>query len=233
MSEQKQVTETKKDREQRLVEDYDIKTLGHGRWVMGSDPFVYPNKTEVLKAAAAREVEDTIDDDLKDKIPKGYEPETFVMRDRSIVRNSVMELPMNERYLPDGSKNPHYDREWVYVWGYLERQALATSRSKGYEPVTAKEFKEAVKIGRIPAALESLVYEEGSFMIHGDSVLLRCPRYLWRQRREESWNASRKVLGERHLQEMASMPRSGAGAALTPELMERFGLGTETQVLEV
>lgn len=230
---QKSNKETAKAREQRLIETYNVRTLGHGKWVLGDEAFVYPNKTEVLKAAAARDVEDTIDDDLKDIIPKGYEPEKFTMRDRSIIRGSVMELPMNEPYTPDGDKNPHYDREFVYAWGYLERQALATSRSKGYEPVTPKDFKKAVDEGRVPAALESLVYDEGNRMVHGDSVLLRCPRYLWRQRRMEDWKQSAKVLGDRHMQEVVSMPRDIAGTALTPEMIEEFNLGNETEVLEV
>lgn len=228
-----EVKETAKAREQRLIETYNIRSLGRGKWTLGDTGLVYPNKTEVLKAAAALEVEDTIDDDLKDVIPKGYEPERFRMRDRSVIRGSVMELPMNEQYTPDGEKNPHYDREFVWAWGYLERQALATSRSRGYEPVTVKEFKESVKQGRIPAALESLVYDEGDRMVHGDSVLLRCPRYIWRQQRMDKWKESAKVLGDRHLQEVGSMPRDVPGTRLTPEMIERFNLGNETEIVEV
>lgn len=224
--------ETAKAREARLIETYDIRSVGHGKWVLGEDPFTYPNKTEVLKAAAAREVEDTIDDDLKDVVPKGYEPEMFSMRDRSVVRNSVMELPMNEMYDPDGAKNPHYDREFVWSWGYLERQAIAMARAKGYEEVTPKEFKDSVKHGRIPAALESLVYDDGNRMVHGDSVLLRAPRYLWRQRRAEKWRESEKVLGDMHLQEMGSMPRDIRGTQLTQNVIKEYGLGSEVALLE-
>lgn len=233
---EKSVTGTKSPatkREDELKAKYNVRHLGHGKWVMDGDATVYPNKGEVFKAAAVREANEAIEDELGDIRPKGYEH--YSVTETRLVRNSALELPMNERYDLGGNINPYYDREWVYAWAYKDRAELARQRANGYIPVDPKDFRRDVKDGKIPDFVGDLVYEEGSFMAYGDVVLVRMPRFLRRQRIAEAEARAKRLMSDQHSGDVRagrSMNSQGA-SVLSGDEVDRLGLENSLDIVEV
>lgn len=226
MSEEKAIT---KDRQAELREKYNVRHHHKGKWKMDGDETLYANKDEAFKAAAAREVSEQIEAESGDVIPEGYE--NFRLRTNHLVRGSVMELPMNERYDASGGLNPLYDREFVWAWAYQDRQDIALHRAKGYRPVEPKEFKQAVKDGVVPEFISDLVYEEGSFVVYGDVVLMRCPRFIWRQRQKESLEENQKRMGAQQAEDSAFFRRENVN--IPDEYIDRLGLENSISFEEV
>lgn len=213
----------------RLTKKYGIKHHSRGTYRMKDDDTSYPDKDAAIRAAHLRELEEVEDDVLGDKIPAGYE--NYNIKDHRLIRESVMELPMNERYLADGSINPLYDREWVYAWAYRDRQDIATARSRGYIPVTPEDWKDSIKEGKVPQYVGDLVYEEGSFMHYGDSVLLRAPRFLWRQRREAQQQSASKSLTARHSDDASYFRQNNVD--IPSDYLSQIGLHNSLEIAEV
>lgn len=121
--------------------------------------------------------------DLSDLDPEGVD---FRINDRIVkFRDSLLELPMNETHLPDGSLNPYYDRAWYWHWAALVSTDIADKQATGYKLVSFDELTEGVKNERVPEHYLNFVREEGSYLVFGDCVLMRKPRKLWRQQRAE------------------------------------------------
>lgn len=220
-------------REAELRGKYNVRHKSHGRWIMDGDETLYANKVEAYKAAAMRQAEEEMEDELGDVRPKGYE--NYTSTSTRLVRGSAMELPMNEKFTADGQINPFYDREWLYAWAYKDRADLARQRASGYIPLDPKEFKKDVKDGVIPDFVGDLVYEEGSFMAYGDTVLVRKPRFLWRQQREEAERNSRRHMSDQHAGDVNAGHRmdSRAASVLSGADVDRLGLVNSLDILEV
>lgn len=220
-------------REAELKGKYNVRHKSHGKWIMDGDETLYANKVEAFRAAAMREAEENLEDELGDVRPAGYEH--YSITTTRLVRNSAMELPMNEKYTADGQINPHYDRQWIYAWAYKDRADLARQRASGYIPVDPKEFRKDVKDGTIPDFVGDLVYEEGSFMAYGDTVLVRKPRFLWRQQRDEIERRARRHMTDQHSGDVNAGHRmdSRAASVLSGADADRLGLVNSLELLEV
>lgn len=221
--------ETTQNRQEELIKKYNVRHHYRGTWKMDGDDTIYQNKSEALKAAAAREVAEQVEDEVGDVIPKGYE--RYDLTENRLVRGSIMELPMNEPYTAEGTHNPSYDREWVYAWAYQDRSDIASYRAKGFHPVEPKEFRASVKEGRIPQYVGDLVYEEGSFMAYGDSVLMRAPRFLWRQQKAAALQKSQTALGMQQTADADRFARAGVG--LSDSYASKLNLENSLDIVEV
>lgn len=184
MSDKNKTTETP---EQETLEP--VTHIGFGKYqIVGTDIVVEGKKNalarlEELKAAAAAA------DEISDLIPEGVK----IHEHNLIYRNSLMEVPMNEPYLPDGSISPYYDREWYWSWAADRQVSLGRARANRNELVTYKQIEEMVEAGKIPAHYLSVLYDHGTYVTYGDSVLVRKPRVLWRQQQREQWEYNRKA----------------------------------------
>ena len=160
-------------------EKYPITPVGHGKHDMNGVTF----KTKKA-AVAAREAllqAEADEDALGDIAPAG-----IVIRDRTLeFRGSVMEVPMNEMYLPDGSINPYYDRAWVYAWAGYNGTDISDRQARGYHIFEQRDLDEMVAEGKAPEHYLSLLRKDGRYMVYGDLILMRIPRILWRQRQAE------------------------------------------------
>lgn len=162
-------------------EQFPLNHLGFGRYEV--DGAKYPSKEAALRAQASliarKEAEDSIYGDL---IPEGFD---FKVTDRSLVfRGSVLEVPMNEVYLPDGDFNPMYDRMYFYAWAARRARSISSYEAVGYKKFLYSELEAMVEEGAAPAHYLSLLQRDGDFLVYGDLLLMRTPRVLWRQRKE-------------------------------------------------
>lgn len=182
--------------DETLATKYGLEHRGGGRYRLANSDKLYPSKKEALKAAMELEVLAGDEDEFGDLIPKGWDRATVT--DRALIRNSPMELAMNERYLADGSRNPYYDREWEWTWAHLSRDSISQKRAQQFQLVTLKELTSMVREGRVPEHIESLVYEEGEYLIHKDAVLMRIPRFILTRRRKEREAAAVRGMTQSH-----------------------------------
>jgi hypothetical protein len=121
--------------------------------------------------------------DLTDIIPEGYGG----FQDRTLqFRNNILELPMNETHYPDGSLNPLYDRRFAWVWAADRATDVAEKQARGYQLVSFDQLSEMSKEDTFPDHYLNLIRAEGSYVVYGDLVLMRIPRFIQRQRRNEA-----------------------------------------------
>lgn len=121
--------------------------------------------------------------DLSDLPPPGWDR---VQERITKFRNSILELPMNETHMPDGSLNPFYDRTYHYGWAaYTDKTDVPDKRTKFWELVSLDDLKELIKKEKCPPHYENLVRAEGSYLVYGDLVLMRQPRVYRRQQLDE------------------------------------------------
>lgn len=123
------------------------------------------------------------EEDYGDIIPEGID---IRITDRSLVfRGSILEVPMNEVYLPTGDFNPTYDRAWYYAWAARRGSIISSYEALGYKRFLYTELEAMVKEGTAPAHYLSLLQRDGDSLVYDDLILMRTPRALWRQRKAE------------------------------------------------
>jgi len=162
-------------------EKYPLKHKGFGRYEV--DGVTYESKEAALQARKLLLERDALEAEVGDVIPPGVKIHERVLE----FRGSILEVPMNEVYLPDGSINPMYDRAWVYAWAAYNGTDIADKQAKGYEIVRYEELKEMVDNGKAPAHYLSLLRRDGDFLVYGDLILMRVPRVRWRQWQREKF----------------------------------------------
>lgn len=163
------------------VERYPLKHKGFGKYEV--DGVTYASKKEALEARALLLERDALEDEIGDVVPEGIKIHDRVLE----FRGSVMEVPMNEPYLPDGEINPMYDRAWVYAWAGYNGTDIADRQARGYHIVQYDDLKEMVDNGKAPVHYLSLLRRDGQYLVYGDLILMRVPRVLWRQRLREKY----------------------------------------------
>lgn len=137
----------------------------------------YPNKA--LAQAARQALIDEQNDPQATVAPEGVD---IKITDRSLVfRGSLLEVPMNEKYLPDGDRNPMYDREWTYAWAGYNGTDIADRQAKGYQLVEWETLQDLQENGKCPPHYLSLLRRDGKYLTYGDLVLMRIPRILYEQ----------------------------------------------------
>ena len=169
--------------DETAVEQFPLKHVGFGKYRIEGDTAdtVYADKEE---AQAARETL-IAQAELEQEIGDVPVPDIQV-RDRGLVyRGTMLEVPMNEPYLPDGDLNPMYDRAWAYGWAAFDGTSIADHQAKGYQIVRYSDIKAMVEGGKCPEHYLSLLRREGDFLHYGDLVLMRIPRTLFRQQQAE------------------------------------------------
>lgn len=172
--------------EETAVEQYPLKHVGNGRYrIVGDrDDTLYANKEEAQAARLHLIEQDELEEDFGDILPPGIK-----IRDRSLqFRGSMLEVPMNEPYLPNGDRNPMYDRAWVYGWAAFNGTSIADHQSNGYEIVRHSDIKKLVEDGKCPEHYLSLLRREGEYLHYGDLVLMKIPRIYWREQQAEKRN---------------------------------------------
>lgn len=167
---------------EQVVERFPLKHIGFGKYDVNG--VTHPNKEAALRAQASlKSKADEEDNIYGDLMPEGFD---FKVTDHSLVfRGSVLEVPMNEVYLPDGGFNPMYDRSWYYAWAARRARSISSYEAVGYKKLTYAELEEMVEQGKAPAHYLSLLQRDGEFLVHGDLLLMRTPRVYWRQRKAE------------------------------------------------
>lgn len=162
-------------------EKYPLAHIGFGKYTVNGE--TYKSKKEALRAREALLKQEEEQDEFGDTIPEG-----IIIRDRTLeFRGSVMEVPMNEPYLPDGDRNPYYDRAWVYAWAAYNGTDIADKQARGYHIFSQEDLDEMVEGGKAPEHYLSLLRRDGKYLVYGDLILMRIPRVLWRQRQREKY----------------------------------------------
>jgi hypothetical protein len=162
-------------------EKYALKHKGFGKYEIVGTDIVCESREQAEAKRQELLAADQLNQEIGDVVPEGFKVHDRVL----IYRNSIMELPMNEPYLPDGSFSPYYDRQ--YVWGWARKDALdiSTKQAKGYRLVSKEELDEAIEAGKVPEHYRTFLHPDGTYLLYGDAVLMRMPRVLWRQRQAE------------------------------------------------
>lgn len=180
MSDKVEVTETK--------EPEPIVHNGFGKYqIVGTDIIVDGKKAAYAKLEELRAAAEHADE-VSDLVPEGI----TINEHNLIYRNSLMEVPMNEPYLPDGTLSPYYDREWYWSWAADRQVSLGRARANRNELVTFKQIEKMVNDGKMPAHYLSVLFDHGTYVTYGDSVLVRKPRVIWRQQQREQFEYNRK-----------------------------------------
>jgi hypothetical protein len=181
---------------------------GFGKYEVDGKQFA--NKSDAEQYVAASKAKQNLDAEIGDVIPEGVDMKIYEHVYQ--YRGSLMDLAMNEVYAPDGSFNPYYDRGWVWAWAAHNGTDISDKRAKGYQLVTLDQLNEGIDNGVYPQHLLSMVREEGSYLVYGDSVLMRMPRALWRQRKEEQTKRTLAFIKAQDAKHEAQFERAGVGA---------------------
>lgn len=166
----------------------------------------YDSYDEAAAAIAAHDAAMALEAVIGDLEPD----EDIKVTDRTLVyRNSIMELPMNEPYLPDGSYSPHYDRTYLWAWSRLDGVSITAKRAQGYRLVSEEELKASIEAGITPEHYASLFHADGSMLTYGDSVLMRIPRVKWRQLQAEKEAAAMRAIKRTDEEQYAAADKLG------------------------
>ena len=193
---------------------YELKHKGFGRYeIVGhEDEGLFQTKGDAKARVEELKARDELERELGD-IP----PEGFKVADRVLMyRGTILELPMNEPYLPDGSHSPYYDRTWYWAWARHDQLDLSEKQAKGYRLVTEEEFEEGLKENKIPEHYRTFVRPEGSYLIYGDLVLIRMPRTLRRQRQAEKRQRALNRIKRTDEAGKSSLEKAGVPVAKSP-----------------
>lgn len=185
---------------------------GFGRYEV--DGQLFQSKAEAERYVAAQNAQAELEKEVGDVLPEGFNMRIY--ETTSQYRNSLMELPMNEVYTPTGEYNRFYDREWIWAWAAHNGTDISDKRAKGYQLVSLPMIEQGVKEDRIPEHVLSLVREEGSYLVYGDSVLVRMPRALWRQRQKEKLDRNLKFFKDLDAKQQAQFNQAGVGIGKQP-----------------
>jgi len=185
---------------------------GFGKYAVTGTDQIFPSKKAAERYIEEQEAAAEFANEYGDIIPEGIE-----IRDRTLVYGgSLMRLPMNELYLPNGDHNPHYDRAWIWGWASHDGVDIAAKKAIGYYTVSEEELKEAVENGSVPEHYLSLLRPEGSLLTYGDAVLMRMPRVLWRQRQAEKEKRAVAFIKRQDDEARAAQDRLGMKPADVP-----------------
>lgn len=163
------------------TEKFPLTHKGFGKYEVNG--VIHPNKELALQAQAQLVSHAEAEEVYGDIIPEGVD---IKVTDRSLVyRGSLLEVPMNEVFLPTGEYNPMYDRAWTYAWAARTARGISAYRAVGYELFTYETLEAMVIEGTAPPHYLSLLQRDGEHLVYGDLVLMRTPRVRWRQRKAE------------------------------------------------
>jgi hypothetical protein len=166
-------------------EAYPVLDNGAGWYEVNGKKFRGEAKAKSYRAKLleAEQVADT--PDQSDVIPEEFR--SSKVREQILkFRNSLLELPMNETQLPDGTTNPWYDRQYYWGWAsYSDTTDVADKQTSGWDLVSLDDFEAMIEGGAIPSHYRNLVRGEGRYLVYGDLILMRKPRFLWRQHKAE------------------------------------------------
>lgn len=199
--------------EETSEDKYKLKHMGFGRYEVNGQKF--KNKADAENYVAKQKAEQEFHNEFGDVLPEGYE--MTVTEKVYEYRGSLMEVPMNEMYTPkDGEYSPYYDREWVWGWASHNGTSISSWKSTGWKLVTLEELQKLVNTNRAPGHILNLVREEGSYLVYGDSVLMRKPRALWRQQKQEKAERSLRRIKSKHKQDQAFFENAGVSIDRLP-----------------
>jgi len=183
------------------------KHVGFGRYEVDGQRF--ESKDDAYAYIEAKRVEAEDEEQFGDVIPEGYD---MSILDRPyIYRGSMMELPMNERYAPDGSFNKYYDREWHWGWGAFVGTDISDKQAKGYKTVDIETLEKLVKDDKVPSHVLSMVRAEGTMLVYGDSILMRMPRVIRRQRMRENFERNMRRMKALDQKQRQAFEEAGVG----------------------
>lgn len=185
---------------------------GFGRYEVDGQTF--QNKAEAERYVAAQKAQAELEQEVGDLIPEGFDMK--IHENTMVYRGSLMELPMNEVYAPNGDYNRFYDREWYWAWAAHNGTDISDKRAKGYQLVSLTDIEKGVKDGRYPEHVLSMVREEGSYLVYGDSVLMRMPRALRRRWLEQKKERNLRFFKDLDAKQRAQFEDAGVGVGKLP-----------------
>jgi hypothetical protein len=185
---------------------------GFGRYEV--DGQLFQSKAEAERYVAAQKAQAEVESEIGDLIPEGFD---MTIRENALIyRGSLMELPMNEVYTPKGAHNRFYDREWYWAWAAYNGTDISDKRAKGYQLVSIEDLEKGVKEDRYPEHVLSMVRAEGSYLVYGDSVLMRIPRAFRRRWLQEKKERNMKFFKDLDSKQKAQFENAGVGMGNTP-----------------
>jgi hypothetical protein len=180
---------------------------GFGRYEVNGQTF--QSKADAERHVASAKSQEELNEEIGDVLPEGFDIKVYDVNRH--YRNSIMELPMNEVYAPDGDYNRFYDRAWVWAWAAYNGTDISDKRAKGYQLVDMEILEKGIKEDIYPEYLMSLVRSEGSYLVYGDNVLVRMPRALWRQRQKEQSDRTLRFFKDMDSKQRAMFDEAGVG----------------------
>lgn len=169
--------------ENEKVGEFTLVHSGHGRYKIEGYTKEFGTRRDAVSYLEDLERVAAYERTFGDVVPEGIE-----VRHRTLVyQDTLLELPMNMNYLPDGAHSPYYDRAYFWGWGGVSGSDIADKQARGYRVVTREELEAAVDIGTVPEHYLSFLLstDHGNRLQYGDLVLMRQPRVLWRQQRAQ------------------------------------------------
>lgn len=185
---------------------------GFGKYAVTGTDQIFPSKKAAERYIEEQEAAADFANEYGDIIPEGIE-----IHDRTLVYGgSLMRLPMNELYLPNGDHNPYYDRAWVWGWASDDGVDIAAKKAIGYRLVSEEDLKKDVADEKVPEHYLSLLRAEGTRLTYGDAVLMRMPRVMWRQRQAEKEQRAVAFIKKSDDEQRAAQDRLGMRPADLP-----------------
>lgn len=206
------MSDVKTDTQEKVVDPLTPVHKGFGKYEVNGQMF--KSKAEAERYVATQKAQAEVEKEVGDVLPEGFDIKVY---DSNLqFRNSVMELPMNEVYAPNGEYNRFYDREWIWAWAAYNGTDISDKRAKGYQLVAIGDLEKGIKEDRIPEHVLSLVRAEGSYLVYGDSVLMRMPRALWRQRQKEKMDRNLRFYKDLDAKQRSQFDNAGVGIGKAP-----------------
>jgi len=165
--------------ETEKVGEFTLVHKGHGKYAIEGQGKEFRSREDALSYLTDLEASAKYENEFGDIIPEGIE-----IRPRRLeYGGTLLDLPMNHHYLPEGGHSPYYDRAWNWGWARATGPDVSSRQAMGYRLVSRDELEALTAEGQVPEHYLSLLMsvELGSRMQYGDLVLMRCPRVLWRQ----------------------------------------------------
>jgi hypothetical protein len=162
-----------------VVDGYTLNHKGHGKYTIEGQKKEFLSRQDAVNFIGDLVENRRYEEQFGDVLPEGFE-----MRHRTLMYGgTLLELPMNFHYLPDGAHSPYYDRAYVWGWGRVTGSDIADKQARGFRLVTREDLEAAVEDGSVPDHYLSFLMsvDHGARMVYSDLALMRQPRVLWRQ----------------------------------------------------
>jgi hypothetical protein len=200
--------------ESEQVDGFNLVHKGHGKYSVEGHSKEFSSREDALSYIRDLKSTEAFQNRYGDIVPDGVDIHAHNLE----YRGTLIELPMNEMFLPDGTHSPYYDRAWVWGWARAAGHDVSMRQARGWRLVPRDELEAGVEAGTIPDHYRALLMsvDHGNRMQYGDLILMRVPRVLWRQQQAEKEKAVFARIRRTDEQQHALFEEAGVRHTSTP-----------------